>query len=405
MSVAGRRIVLGVSGGVAAYKAVEVCRRLMDAGAHVAPILTPNATQVHRRRNVLGRRVRAGPDLALRQPGRPEPAHAARPVRRSDRGRARHRSALVASTPPATPRACSSRRCWPRERPVLLCPAMHTEMWEHPAVQDNLASPAAPRRARARAGESATSPAATSAPGACPIPSTSCGPRRPCWRRRISRACASWSPPAAPGRRSTPCASSPIDRRASKATPSPKPQRRAARRSPSSPRRTAPCPRASSVWRSTARPRCAAAVGAHRDASDVIVMAAAVADFRPAHPADEQDQEGRRRADDRAGADRGHPPAASATPSGPVSCWSASPPKPTTSSPTPPRQTATQEPRPDRRQRRRRARRRALTTTPTPSTIVGPDGPVARHPSVIQTRCRPSLARRGRSLVYPGAIS
>ena len=29
------RIVLGVSGGIAAYKAVEVCRRLVDAGAHV----------------------------------------------------------------------------------------------------------------------------------------------------------------------------------------------------------------------------------------------------------------------------------------------------------------------------------------------------------------------------------
>ncbi len=23
--------------------------------------------------------------------------------------------------------------------PVVVCPAMHTEMWEHPAVQDNLA--------------------------------------------------------------------------------------------------------------------------------------------------------------------------------------------------------------------------------------------------------------------------
>ena len=33
--LAGRRIVLGVTGGIAAYKAVEVCRRLVDAGAHV----------------------------------------------------------------------------------------------------------------------------------------------------------------------------------------------------------------------------------------------------------------------------------------------------------------------------------------------------------------------------------
>ncbi len=24
--------------------------------------------------------------------------------------------------------------------PVMVCPAMHTEMWEHPAVQDNLAT-------------------------------------------------------------------------------------------------------------------------------------------------------------------------------------------------------------------------------------------------------------------------
>ncbi|MGB1502976.1 MAG: flavoprotein, partial [Ilumatobacteraceae bacterium] len=33
----GKRIVLGVSGGIAAYKAIEVCRRLVDAGAHVSP--------------------------------------------------------------------------------------------------------------------------------------------------------------------------------------------------------------------------------------------------------------------------------------------------------------------------------------------------------------------------------
>ena len=32
----GRRIVLGVCGGIAAYKAVEVCRRLVDLGAFVS---------------------------------------------------------------------------------------------------------------------------------------------------------------------------------------------------------------------------------------------------------------------------------------------------------------------------------------------------------------------------------
>ena len=39
----GRRIVLGVTGGIAAYKAVEVCRRLVDAGAHVVPVMTAGA--------------------------------------------------------------------------------------------------------------------------------------------------------------------------------------------------------------------------------------------------------------------------------------------------------------------------------------------------------------------------
>ena len=43
LALRGRRIVLGVSGGIAAYKAIELCRRLVDAGAHVAPVLTADA--------------------------------------------------------------------------------------------------------------------------------------------------------------------------------------------------------------------------------------------------------------------------------------------------------------------------------------------------------------------------
>ena len=41
--LAGKRIVLGVTGGIAAYKAVEVSRRLVDAGAHVVPVMTAGA--------------------------------------------------------------------------------------------------------------------------------------------------------------------------------------------------------------------------------------------------------------------------------------------------------------------------------------------------------------------------
>ncbi|HET7712631.1 MAG TPA: flavoprotein, partial [Thermoanaerobaculia bacterium] len=39
------KIVLGVSGGIAAYKAPELVRRLQDAGADVRVVLTPNAAR------------------------------------------------------------------------------------------------------------------------------------------------------------------------------------------------------------------------------------------------------------------------------------------------------------------------------------------------------------------------
>jgi phosphopantothenoylcysteine decarboxylase/phosphopantothenate--cysteine ligase len=42
---AGRRIVLGVSGGIAAYKAAELCRLLVKAGATVRVVMTDAATQ------------------------------------------------------------------------------------------------------------------------------------------------------------------------------------------------------------------------------------------------------------------------------------------------------------------------------------------------------------------------
>ncbi|MCU1360672.1 MAG: coaBC, partial [Ilumatobacteraceae bacterium] len=41
--IAGRRIVVGVTGGIAAYKAVDICRRLVDAGATVVPVMTEGA--------------------------------------------------------------------------------------------------------------------------------------------------------------------------------------------------------------------------------------------------------------------------------------------------------------------------------------------------------------------------
>src|SRR5450631_4539581 len=41
----GRRVVLGVTGGIAAYKAAELCRLLIKAGATVRVVMTDAATQ------------------------------------------------------------------------------------------------------------------------------------------------------------------------------------------------------------------------------------------------------------------------------------------------------------------------------------------------------------------------
>ena len=135
-SVRGRRIVLGVSGGIAAYKAVEVCRRLVDAGAHVAPILTEDAHRF------------IGPVTLSALAS--EPVHTslwddASPIPHTRLGQ----SADLIVVAPATARVLSAYATGSSEdlltatliatrAPVIVCPAMHTEMWEHPAVQHNI---------------------------------------------------------------------------------------------------------------------------------------------------------------------------------------------------------------------------------------------------------------------------
>jgi phosphopantothenoylcysteine decarboxylase / phosphopantothenate---cysteine ligase len=134
----GRRIVLGVSGGIAAYKAIEVCRRLVDAGAHVAPIMTRGATRF----------VGETTFSALAS----ERVHSslfddADPIPHTRLGQ----SADLVVVAPATARVIGSYAAGisndlltatllATEAPVVVAPAMHTEMWDHPAVQENIAT-------------------------------------------------------------------------------------------------------------------------------------------------------------------------------------------------------------------------------------------------------------------------
>ena len=132
----GKRVVLGVTGGIAAYKAVDLCRRLVDAGAHVIPVLTEGALHFVGRTtfDALGSE-RAWTSLW-------EEGH---PIPHTHLGQ----TADLVLVAPATARVLGlyaggisddllTNVLLATRAPVLVCPAMHTEMWEHPAVQDNL---------------------------------------------------------------------------------------------------------------------------------------------------------------------------------------------------------------------------------------------------------------------------
>jgi phosphopantothenoylcysteine decarboxylase/phosphopantothenate--cysteine ligase len=135
---AGKTVVLGVTGGIAAYKAIEVCRRLVDAGAHVVPVLTEDATRF------VGEVTFSA--LAS-EPVQKTLWSEADPIPHTHLGQ---RADLVLVVP-ATARFLGcyaagiadgllTATVLATRAPVMVCPAMHTEMWEHPAVADNMAT-------------------------------------------------------------------------------------------------------------------------------------------------------------------------------------------------------------------------------------------------------------------------
>ena len=138
-SLAQRRVLLCVCGGIAAYKAVELVRRLRDAGAQVQVAMTANALQVigaPSLQAVSGRSVRSSlwDEAAEAAMGHIELARWADLV-------------LVA---PATANTLAklahgmaddlvSTLCLATTAPLAVAPAMNHRMWLHPATQANLA--------------------------------------------------------------------------------------------------------------------------------------------------------------------------------------------------------------------------------------------------------------------------
>ena len=121
------RIVLGITGGIAAYKACEVVRLLVRAGHDVLPVPTRGAT-----RFVAAETFHA---LAGREPTADPYPHLQRadllvvaPLTAHTMARLAHGLADDVLT-----EAVLAHR-----GPVLVAPAMNTPMWEHPATQANV---------------------------------------------------------------------------------------------------------------------------------------------------------------------------------------------------------------------------------------------------------------------------
>jgi phosphopantothenoylcysteine decarboxylase/phosphopantothenate--cysteine ligase len=136
VALSGARVLLGVSGGIAAYKAAELARELLRAGAEVQPLLTEAAERMVTRATfaaLTGRRVPASvwDD----------------PAAVSHVELARWGQVLVVA--PATAHTLARLAAGLADDlltnvalafagPVVVAPAMHTEMWEHPATRANL---------------------------------------------------------------------------------------------------------------------------------------------------------------------------------------------------------------------------------------------------------------------------
>ncbi len=132
------RVVLGVSGGIAAYKACELLRRFTESGHQVTVV--PTAAALH----FVGEATWA----ALS--GRPAAVETWERVHEVPHVRIGQQADLVVVAPATADLMAKAAhgladdlltntlltaRC-----PVVFAPAMHTEMWEHPATQENVAT-------------------------------------------------------------------------------------------------------------------------------------------------------------------------------------------------------------------------------------------------------------------------
>ena len=140
--LAGKHIVLGLSGGVACYKAADLCRQLIKEGATVQVVMTEAAERFITpvTMQALSGRPVYGSQWDAREPNNMPHINLSRDadaivvapcsadfVARLVQGRADELLSLLCLARPT------------QQVPLLLAPAMNREMWAHPATQRNLA--------------------------------------------------------------------------------------------------------------------------------------------------------------------------------------------------------------------------------------------------------------------------
>jgi phosphopantothenoylcysteine decarboxylase / phosphopantothenate---cysteine ligase len=140
--LAGKHIVLGLSGGIACYKSAELCRLLIKAGATVQVVMTqaaeqfitPVTMQALSQRPVYGSQwdIRAANNMAHINLTREADACLLAPASAD----------LIAKLALGQADDLLSLLCLARpvdQLPLLIAPAMNREMWQHPATRRNVA--------------------------------------------------------------------------------------------------------------------------------------------------------------------------------------------------------------------------------------------------------------------------
>ena len=131
---AGRRLLLVVAGGIAAYKSVHLVRDLLRAGVGVDVVLTESA-----------RRFVGAATFEGITGGRVLDDLWERPMAHLDRGREADAAVVAPATADLLARMAAGRAddlaaatLLAFDGPLLLCPAMNTRMWSHPATRRNV---------------------------------------------------------------------------------------------------------------------------------------------------------------------------------------------------------------------------------------------------------------------------